>query len=158
MAKFEIYKGDSTDTKQCWRWRLKDDNHAIIATGGEGFLKESVKPSIKNIQGEITLNTLICEDGSDDEDSKVYRFAYFESEKDEQWYWRLQAGGNNKIVAIGNEDFVSKDSVIRSIENVREEMCRAGIVFENPKDDPAYDAKEENKEKETNKKKGVAGS
>lgn len=158
MAKFEIYKDGSTDTKQCWRWRLKDNNHEKIAKGGEGFLKESVKPSIKNIQGKITLNTLICEDGSDDEDSKVYRFAYSESGKDKQWYWRLQAGGNNETVAEGGEGFVSKDSVIRSIENVREEMCRAGIVFENPKDDPAYDAKEENKEKETNKKKGVPGS
>lgn len=158
MSKFVIYRDKSEGTDQCWRWRLVDDNGARIAKSEEAFLKENVKPSIKLVQGNVNPKTLICLNGSDDEDGAVYRFAYHQSDKDEQWYWKLQAGGNNELMAVGGEGFSSKSKVSRSIENVRLEICRAGITFENIEDDPAYEAKEANREDKTNVRKGAPGS
>ena len=158
MSKFEIYKGNDADPKECWRWRLIDDNGANIAKSEEAFLKENIKESIKKIQEYVGPRTSIVLDSSDDEKGNECRFAYFQSTKDGQWYWRLQAAGNNETLAVGGEGFVSEGNVKRSIENVRGEMCVAGIGFENPEDDPAYDAQKENEDEKTNIKKGIAGS
>ena len=37
MPRFEIYK----DKRGEWRWRLRADNHEILATGGEGYVKRA---------------------------------------------------------------------------------------------------------------------
>ena len=158
MSKFEIYKGNDADPKECWRWRLIDDNGANIAKSEEAFLKENIKESIKKIQEYVGPRTSIVLDSSDDEKGNECRFSYFQSTENEQWYWRLQAAGNNETLAVGGEGFVSEGNVKRSIENVRGEMCVAGIGFENPEDDPAYDAQKENEDEKTNIKKGIAGS
>ena len=158
MSKFEIYKGKDADPKECWRWRLIDDNGAKIAKSEEPFLKGNIKGSIKKIQEYVGSLTPIVLDGSDDEKGNECRFAYFQSTEDGQWYWRLQAAGNNETLAVGGEGFVSEGNVKRSIENVRGEMCVAGIGFENPEDDPAYDAQKENEAEKTNIKKGIPGS
>lgn len=49
MGKFEIYK----DKKGEFRWRLRADNHQIIATSGEGYTtktncKKGIASVIKN--------------------------------------------------------------------------------------------------------------
>ncbi|NYT27855.1 MAG: YegP family protein [Candidatus Thiodubiliella endoseptemdiera] len=64
----------------------------------------------------------------------------FKVRKDGEWYWRLKAG-NNEPMAIGGQGFSSKQSILGSIENVKVEIGRAEIIFENPEDDPAYEAK-----------------
>ena len=158
MSKFKIYKGKDANTEECWRWKLIDDNGANIAKSEEPFLKENIKESIKKIQEYVGPRTSIVLDSSDDEKGNECRFSYFQSTEDGQWYWRLQAAGNNEKLAVGGEGFVSEGNVKRSIENVRGEMCVAGIGFENPEDDPAYDAQKENEDEKTNIKKGIPGS
>lgn len=145
MSKFEIYKGNDKG-EQCWRWRLVDSNHENIAMSEEPFIKSSVKRSIKTIKDKVNISTLVFLDESDEDTDKGYRFEYFENEKNE-WYWRLKAG-NHEPMAIGGEGFSSKQSILKSIENVKLEITRAIITFKNPEDDPAYEAKNQDDTKE----------
>lgn len=46
------------------------------------------------------------------------RFSYYQG-KDSQWYWQL-IDGNNQIVAIGGEGYVTEYNVKRAIKNVLE--------------------------------------
>ncbi len=153
-TKINIYRGEDKDPNECWRWRMKDTNGQIIATGGEAFTKDGVIGNIKNIKASITAETPIVLDGSEEESGKESRFAYFQG-KDGQYYWRLQNKGNNEIIAVGGEGFVSKDSVLKSLENVRKEISLCPEhVWENPSDDPAQKAKEA----DSTKSRGIAGS
>lgn len=146
MSKFIIYKG-SDSGEQAWRWRLKDSNGVKIAKSEEPFIKDSVKRSIKTLQQKITSDTPVYLDESKEDIDKGNRFEYFQSEKDEQWYWRFKAG-NNELMAIGGEGFVSEQSILKSIANVKVEIPAAEILFEDPKDDPAHDAKDKDTTKE----------
>lgn len=150
MDKFVIYKDDRIGTDQCWRWRLIDTNGRNIARSEEAFLRENVSESIQKMQASVISSTPIVEDGSEEEKGADWRFAYFKSDKDNKWHWRLQAAGNNETMAIGVEGFDSKGNVIRSIENVRDKMQSADIDG---------DVKEPTKKDEkTNIKKGIPGS
>ena len=138
MSKFEIYKGKDKDPKECWRWRLLDNNHKNIARSEEAFRKENVVRSIEIMRLHVTPETpiifesIIIFEGDPEEDTSEYRFIIFKSEKDGQWYWRLRAGGNNEMMAIGGEGFSSKDSAKRATENARLEIYRTDkIEWEN---------------------------
>ncbi len=146
MSKFEIYRG-SDKGEQCWRWKLVDSNGKKIAKSEEPFIKSSVKRSIKTIKDKVNLDTPVFLDESNEDTNKGYRFEYFQSEKDGEWYWRLKAG-NNEPMAIGGQGFSFKQSILGSIENVKVEIGRAEIIFENPEDDPAYEAKNQDDTKE----------
>ena len=142
MSKFEIYQGEDTQ-EQCWRWRLFDDNNANIGRSEEAFLKGSIKPSVKKIKGNIQ-EAPIAKDESDEDKDKGYRFEYFKSEKDEQWYWRLKAG-NHEIMAISGEGFSSEKIVIEQINLFKKVAADAAINWENEQDDPAYQEKHEDR-------------
>ena len=135
MSKFEIYKGDDTG-EECWRWRLLDDKENNIGSGGEAFLKGSILPSIKKIQGEVGAALVVKNESSDDID-KGYRFEYEKNDKDNQWYWRFKAP-NHKIMAIGGEGFSSESEVRQQIENFKKNAINAEIIWENEKDNPAW--------------------
>lgn len=147
MSKFEIYKDKSNAGEQCWRWRLIDSNNKNIARSEEAFVKGSVKRSIKTLQEQVKPGTPIFLDESKEDTDTGYRFEYYQSDKNQEWYWRLKAG-NHEIMAIGGEGFSSKQSVLGSIDNVKLEIERAKIVFENPEDDPSHQAKSEDDTKE----------
>ena len=49
---------------------------------------------------------------------------------EEIWRWRLKAS-NHQIMATGGEEFRSKQNVLNSIKNVKEEIGRSEILFEN---------------------------
>ena len=146
MSKFEIYRSNDKG-EQCWRWRLVDSNYKNIARSEEPFIKSSVKRSIKTIKDKVALNAPVFFDESIEDVDKGYRFEYFQSEKDSEWYWKLKAS-NHELMAIGGEGFSSKQSILKSIENAKVEIGRAEIIFENPKDDPAYEAKNQDDTKE----------
>ncbi len=147
MSKFEIYKDNSNAGEQCWRWRLIDSNNIKIARSEEAFVKYNVKRSIKTLQERVNPNTPISLDESKEDKDTGYRFEYFQSNKNQEWYWRLKAG-NHELMAIGGEGFSSKQSILDSMDNVRLEIGRAGIVFENPEDDTSHQAKSEDDTKE----------
>lgn len=53
-------------------------------------------------------------------------FEMWQSKKDGQWYWSLEAA-NGESIAIGGEGFSSKESCRRSIRNVMEEISHTPI-------------------------------
>ena len=50
------------------------------------------------------------------------RFEIYQG-KDSQWYWRLIAG-NNRIIAVGGEGYVSKHNAKRAVSTVIRDVCR----------------------------------
>lgn len=152
MSKFVIYKGQDKG-EECFRWKLIDDNDKNIARSEEPFLVTSIQKSIKTMQTKVGVDTPIYEDESLEDKDKGYRFEYSQSKNDNQWYWKLRAG-NNETMAIGGEGFSSKQSVVRSIENVRLEIPRATIEWDNEALDPANKAKDN----DTTPTKGLPGS
>ncbi len=130
MSKFEIYKKDNSyNSEQCWRWRLVDSNGAKIAKSEEPFIKSSIEGSIKTIKDRVDTNTPVFLDESNEDTDKGYRFEYFKSEKNNEWYWKLRAG-NNETMASGGEGFTTEQSIKVSIVNVKVEIGRADIVYE----------------------------
>ncbi len=155
--KYEIYKSNDKGD-QNFRWRLRDGNNKIIAVSEEPFHKDNILASIKKIRAEVNPNTPIFDKDDPQNTNDCYRFVYFQSENDEQWYWRLLAAGNSEKMAIGGEGFSTKQSVIGSLENVRDEMPNCfDVKYENPEDDPLNDAKDAEKES-GNKTTGMKGS
>ena len=155
--KYEIYRSNDKG-EQKFRWRLKDGNNQIIAISEEPFHKENIHDSIKKIRANVTPDTLILHKSDPENTNKYYRFEYFQSDKDSEWYWRLLAAGNSEKMAIGGEGFSTKQSVIRSLENVRDEMPNCfNVEYEDPKDDPLSDAKDA-EEESGNKTTGMKGS
>lgn len=126
MSVFEIYKSESknTDPDECYRWRLEDNNHEIIAQSGEDFWLNNIEISIKVIQ-EQAPNAPVWKDESQQDKDQGYRFEYYQSSEDQQWYWRFRSG-NNKSLASG-EGYSSESSIKKAIENIQLEMGRAKI-------------------------------
>ena len=147
MSKFEIYRDNSDTGEQCWRWKLIDSNGVKIARSEEAFIKNSVKRSIKTLKDKVSVDTPVFLDESKNDIDSGYRFEYFKSDKGEKWYWRLKAG-NNEIMAIGGEGFSSEQSISNSIKNVEVEIGKAEVLFKNPEDDPAHEAKNQDDTKE----------
>ncbi len=145
FGKFEIYRGNDSG-EECWRWRLVDADNNNIARSEEPFLKNSIRRSIKTIQSNVSGDTPVFLDESENDSDNGYRFEYFQG-GNEKWYWRLKSG-NHEIMAIGGEDFESEKRVEEEIEHVKEVIIDAEIVFENPDDDPAKEAKEQDNTEE----------
>ena len=137
MSYFKIYPSDDKGN-QSYRWNLKDGNHEIIAHSEEPFHRENALSSVEKMQCNVNQDTEICLE-SESQDTSKYRFEYRQSEKDEQWYWTLKAGGNHEPMAIG-EGYASKSNVVEGLENVRLEMARADITFESSEDQKWYKA------------------
>ena len=147
MSEFQIYKSIGQGEK-CWSWRLIGNDDEIIAYNEEPFLKGSIVASIKRIRQEAP-DAPIEESKNQD---KGYRFEYHKTDEDKQWDWYL-LDGDNKVIAIG-KIFDQKDSVKDALENVRKEMNDAKITWENPEDDPDYQAKHDDR----TDTKGIPGS
>lgn len=47
-------------------------------------------------------------------------FQLFQSDKNNQWYWRLRAAGNGKIIADGAEGYARRSDCIAGIRLVSE--------------------------------------
>ena len=88
MSKFEIYKGNGTGD-EVYRWRLKDNNHQIIAISEEGFLQSSIASAVKRLQENVGSETPIYEEDESRQNTSNYRFEWWQSPKDNQWYWRF---------------------------------------------------------------------
>ena len=145
MSKFQIYnsneKKDDHQEAQPWRWRLIDNNHEIIADGGEGMLtKHNVLASIKTFRNEAS-SAKIVEDETANDDDKGYRFEIYKTpgESAQPWRWSFKAGNHEKMAK--GEGYSSKRNVEEGIRNVQSEVGRATITWKNPNDDPAKDAK-----------------
>ena len=151
MSKFQIYQGNDIG-EQRWRWRLLDNNGKNIGRSEEAFVKGSIVPSIKRLKSEVDKAPVAHDESIKDED-KGYRFEYFKSEKDNQWYWRLKAG-NHEIMAISGEGFPDEDEAKKQIEHFRGTAVSSLITWENPKDDPAYQEKHDDRTTPT----GIPGS
>ena len=141
MGQFEIYKDDSKDASQCWRWQLLDEKRTPIAKSEEVFSNENIKASIKETRREVRPDTPIVLENSDEEDAKDCRFAYSFSEETDQWCWLLKAGGSNRTIAICIGGFVSEEDVKQAAEDVCSKMTDATIGWQNPEDEPQYPAK-----------------
>ena len=139
MSEYVIYKGKDRGDQQ-WRWRLKDDNGEIIAHGGEAFRdKAGVMASIKKIKNEASDSPVFLDESPEDTD-QGYRFEIRKSDAEQPWSWRFRSG-NHQIMAVG-ENYASKSGIEKGVRNVQLEMGRADIVWEDPKEDPARDAKD----------------
>lgn len=155
MSKFEIYENKDVDASSRWHWRLLDGDNETVAKNKTPFVKGDAKRLIKAIQAQVTPNTTICHD---DGKSHGDYFSYYRSDNDGRWYWKLRIGADSNDIAIESKSFESEDDVKKALESIRKEICRAGISFANPHDDPAYDAQETNKRENTDTKIGISGS
>ena len=142
MSKFQIYQGEDSG-EQRWRWRLFDNNNENIGRSEEAFVKSSIVPSIKRLKNKVDKALVVYDESIQDED-KGYRFEYFKSEKDNQWYWRFKAGNHEKR-AIGGEGFPDETEIKKQIEHFRETAISSSITWENPEDDPAYQEKHDDR-------------
>jgi uncharacterized protein YegP (UPF0339 family) len=56
MSAFFIYRDDSGE----YRWRLRDDNHEIIAVSGEGYVTEyGAERALDNVKAEVPKASVI---------------------------------------------------------------------------------------------------
>lgn len=145
MSTFKIYEENGLGEER-WKWELIDSNGVEIAVSEEAFIKRSINKSIKTLQEKVNESTPVFLDESLEDSDKGYRFEY-KQQDDDSWCWIFKAA-NNKIMAIGGQGFSSKSNIKRSIDNVKVEITRAKIIFKNPKNDPAYDAKQQDNTKE----------
>lgn len=141
MSEFQIYKSTGQG-EQCWYWRLIGSDGEIIAYNEEPFLKGSIVGSIKRIRQEAP-QAPIEESEIPKNEAKGYRFEYHKPGEGKQWDWYL-LDGNNKVIALGKA-FAPEDSAKDVLENVRKEMGDAKITWENPEDDPDYQAKHDDR-------------
>lgn len=148
--KYEIYKTPDAG-EQCWGWRLFDDTGNEIANGGELFLKGSVLASVKNVRARAK-DAPIWKDESPEDQDKGYRFEYADK-PDGKWHWRLRAG-NNQTIAVGSVVYDSEEAVEDSLKDVWQVMSNAEICWKNSADDPAHQAKNDDR----TETKGIPGS
>lgn len=149
MSIYQIYKDKDKDQEgQCWKWKLLDDGNEPIAYGGELFLKKNIVDSIKNIRDKSPESKIWKDESLEDKD-KGYRFEY---RQDNKWEWDFRAG-NNKSIANGNS-YQSEDEIKDALEHIKKEMGIAEHKWEDPKDDPNY--KEKNDDRTETK--GIPGS
>lgn len=143
-----IYKSEDQG-EECWRWQLKDDKETVIANSEESFLKGSIVPSIKRIREEASKAPVWKDESQDDQD-KGYRIEYSSNQLDNQCTWRLRAG-NHETMAVGH---VSDSNIESVLENIKSTMGCAEIIWDNPEDDPAHQAKVDDR----TETKGIPGS
>ena len=56
-----------------------------------------------------------------------FKFEYYQSSKDSNWYWRLKSG-NGQIMADSGEGYSSKQACERAIATVKSNMGRAQVI------------------------------
>ena len=54
------------------------------------------------------------------------KFQYYQSSKNDEWYWRLRAS-NGKIIADGGEGYKKKAECIERIQDIREGAGSASV-------------------------------
>jgi large subunit ribosomal protein L21 len=127
---FEIYE----DKAGQWRWRLRASNGEILAMSEQGFsTKASVVRSLDSVRhhvAEASGHTEIgpAEGGAEPENAvgcEIYE------DKAGQWRWRLRAS-NGELLAIPEQGFSTKASVVRSLDSVRHHVAEASEHTESP--------------------------
>lgn len=126
MSKYVIYK-DSSGSDDCWRWRLIDSNGEQIAKSDKGYLKSEIVAVIELCQQQGGPDTPIIA-----AESRRYE-RYRDSQGEYRWRF-IADDGDPK--AMSEEGFDSESNVIRSLENLRQEMARAEIEWEDTPNSP----------------------
>ena len=137
MSKYQIYKLKDLG-EQCWYWRLLNSDDKNIANSYEPMLKGDIISSIKRIRQEAP-EAPIKEIETTKHQDNGSQFEFHKSAEDGQWDW-FMTDGNHKIVAVG-KIFASQDSVLNTLEGIQKDMGDAEITWEDPEDDPDYQAK-----------------
>ena len=106
MAKFEVFK----DKKGEFRWRLKANNHKVIADSGEGYKQ---KASCKH--GIDLVKQL----------AKKAEFDLFKDKRSE-FRWRLKAE-NKQIIADSGEGYKRKANCKHGIDLVKKLAKKAKV-------------------------------
>jgi len=109
MAKFELFK----DKKGEFRWRLKANNHKVIADSGEGYKQKAS-----------------CNHGIDlvKQLAKKADFEVFQDKRGE-FRWRLKAE-NNQVIADSGEGYKRKTSCKHGIGLVKQLAKKAKVEDE----------------------------
>jgi uncharacterized protein YegP (UPF0339 family) len=107
--KFEVYK----DKANSFRWRLKAENGAVLATAGQGY--KAVADAKKGAE-------LVQRAGTDDK----MKFEYFADAKKEH-RWRLKAG-NGQVVASASEGYKDKSDAEKAVADIKAGAAKAEVV------------------------------
>ena len=109
--KFEVYK----DKGGLYRWRLKAENGAVLATPGQGY--KAMADAKKGVE-------LVQKAGTDDK----MKFEVYEDTKKEH-RWRLKAG-NGQVVASASEGYKAKADAEKAVAEIKAGAAKAEVVEE----------------------------
>ena len=117
MAGFK-YKTNSLGSHY---WVLKDHNNETVADGQQGNGYEDKRDAEHGADlftklGHDAPRREVADGASTGANPD---FEYFQSAKNDEWYWRFRAA-NGTVVADGSEGYTRKASVLRAIDNVQE--------------------------------------
>ena len=120
---FEIHEDKAGD----WRWRLRATNGELVAMSEQGFSSKSgvvraldvVRRNVAEADGHTEILS-----GEDAGETKTAKGFEIYEDKAGQWRWRLRAS-NGELLAIPEQGFSSKASVIRSLDSVRKNVAEA---------------------------------
>jgi uncharacterized protein YegP (UPF0339 family) len=107
--KFEVYK----DKGGTFRWRLKAENGAILATAGQGY--KAMADAKRGVE-------IVQKAGSDDK----MKFEFFEDAKMEH-RWRLKAA-NGQVVASASEGYKAKADAEKAVDEIKKSAPKAEVA------------------------------
>jgi large subunit ribosomal protein L21 len=120
---FEVFE----DKGGQWRWRLRADNGEILAMSEQGFsTKASLVRSLDSVRRNVAEAVDHTEVEPVEEGAEPEHATGFEIYEDKagEWRWRLRAA-NGELLAIPEQGFSSKASVVRSLASVRRHVAEA---------------------------------
>jgi large subunit ribosomal protein L21 len=120
---FEVFE----DKAGQWRWRLRADNGEILAMSEQGFsTKASLVRSLDSVRRNVAEAVDHTEVEPVEEGAEPEHATGFEIYEDKagEWRWRLRAA-NGELLAIPEQGFSSKASVVRSLASVRRHVAEA---------------------------------
>ena len=125
MAGFKF----KTNTLGKHYWILQDGNHETIADAqqGDGYEDERGAEHAADLFTKLGHDAPRREVADGESTGANPDFEYFQSKKNDEWYWRFRAR-NGAVVADGSEGYTRKASVLRAIDNVQAELAKlAGV-------------------------------
>ncbi len=138
-----------------WSWRLLNQENKEIAESEHLFTKGEIISYIKKLRLEVSSAETVDIDNFK-KPSQGLRFEYFKGGNN--WYWTLKDKGQ-KIAKGTVPDDISEgentsDTAEGWVKDIRKKMQKAETKWENEKDDPVHQEKNEDK----TPTKGIAGS
>jgi uncharacterized protein YegP (UPF0339 family) len=123
---FEIYTAKNGQ----YAWRLRAGNGKIVADGGETYKRKADCEGALELFRQLAPTAPVNDRVENPDRGRVGTGAEFElyrSEKDGDYYWRFQQGGNNEILADGSEGYSSKAGCEAAIERVKRLVPKARV-------------------------------